>query len=390
MKNTTLLLLLCVFAISCRNENKEQRSLDSRVSTGLLETITVNVDDYDFDETGKWLQTDKYVKLAPDPLLGAIEDIQIREGRIFIHDALARIVCYDMQGKVLWQIDARGAGPGEYTSIHDFAVNPEASEVMIYDNPALSLLFYDMKTGKFLRKEKLAKPNPTDIIFADGLYFYDSYYHNNYPNDTALHYSLLTSRDGLNIEQAFFKHDKSEAEYMVNNSSKKFYYCDSLLLYCKNFDHIVYRIGAKGIEARYQFDLPNPLPHSFIEDKMKTSDMLKSDYSWGITSIYECGNLLYFCYAKGETVMISLYDRKNKEMIYSGPKMDGGNDPNLPLFELIEGVYEGQFFSVMTEEAIAYGLKHAPSVFPDELRDYDPENDNPVIAFYNVLDPQVN
>ncbi len=382
-----IIILVFISAISCRNENGAQKDYYSRVSTKYLETITVNVDDFDFDQLGDWLKADKYIKLAPTPLLGAIEDIQIREEKIFIHDALARIVCYDMQGKLLWQIDAKGSGPGEYTSIHELVVNTETSEIMIYDNPALSLLFYDMKTGKYLRTEKLLKPNPTDMAFADGLYFYDSQYHNNYPNDTAIHYSLLISRDGVNMEQRFFKHDKNEAEYMFNSSSKNFYHCDSLLLYCENFDNIIYRIGANRIEARYQINLPNPLPYSFIEDKTDPFELFKLNYSFGIGNVYECGGLLYFCYTKGNAFMVSLYDRDNQKMIYSGRRMFGGNNPNLPLLRLMDGVYEGQFFSVLTPEYLGNSTIYSQPV-PEMLRDYNSENDNPVIVFYDVIRSQ--
>ncbi|WP_291529092.1 6-bladed beta-propeller [Bacteroides sp. UBA939] len=387
MRNV-IIILLFISAISCRNENREQRNLDSRISAEYLETITVNVDDFDFDQLGNWLKADKYVKLAPTPLLSVIKDIQIREGKIFIHDAFARIVCYDMQGKLLWLIDAEGVGPGEYTSIHELVINTETSEVVIYDNPALSLLFYDMKTGRYLRTEKLFKPNPTDIAFADGLYFYDSQYHNNYPNDTMLHYSLLTSRDGINIEQRFFKHDDSEAEYMFSDSPKNFYYSDSLLLYCKNFDNIIYQIGANRINARYQINLPDPLPCSFIEDKINPIEMLKSSYSSGITNVYECGSLLYFCYTKGDAYMMSLYDRDNQEMIYSGRRMFGGNNPNLPLLRLMDGVYKGQFFSVLTPEYLGDSTICSQPAYPDVLRDYNSDDDNPVIAFYDVIRSQ--
>lgn len=384
MKNI-LIILLCISAISCRNRDKEFRSLDTRISTEHLETIEVKVDNFDFDQLGNWLKADKYVKLAPTPLLGAIKDIQIREGKIFIQDAFERIVCYDMQGKLLWQIDAKGAGPGEYTSIHELVINTESSEVMIYDNLTLSLLFYDMETGKYQRTEKLSEPNPTDMAFVDGLYFYDSQYHNNYPNDTTLHYSLFTSPDGVNMDQKFFKHDESEAEYIFSSSSKNFYNCDSLLLYCRDFDNIIYRIGANRIEARYRIDLPNALPHSYIEDKTDPLVLYKLNYSFGITNVYECGDLLYFCYLKGDAFMVSLYDRNNKKMIYSGRRMFGGDNPNIPLFRLIDGVYEGKFFSVLTPEYIADDIANEQSVFPDTLLDYNPENDNPVIAFYDVI-----
>lgn len=62
----------------------------------------------------------------------------------------------------------------------------------------------------------------------------------NYPNDSTLHYSLLVSKDEVDIVQHYFAHNQAEADYHFNVTPQPFSYNDSALYYCRNFDNIVY------------------------------------------------------------------------------------------------------------------------------------------------------
>lgn len=81
-----------------------------------------------FDELGTVLRTVSYIQLASEPLLSNIKEIRIDNERIYIHDATSRIICYDMQGKVIYKIDAKGAGPGEYVGINAFVINNQTNK----------------------------------------------------------------------------------------------------------------------------------------------------------------------------------------------------------------------------------------------------------------------
>ena len=58
---------------------------------------------------------------------------------------------------------------------------------------------------------------------------------------------------------------------------------------------------------------------------------------------------------------------------------------SVPIFQLIDGVYKGQFWGVLTPETIGYALSKEPKDYPDIFRKYDPDTDNPIIAFYKVV-----
>lgn len=381
-RNLLYFILMAVCVSACQGGKGYVPNLPDNVSTVSMRTIDVEITNSVYDHLDEWLEADRYVRLPTEPLIAEIRDIHVEDDKIFVHDKMHRLLCYDMDGEFLWKIDALGPGPGEYAGISHFAVNPDEKEVLLYDNLGQKLLYYGMRNGKFIRAERLAKPNPTDMAYKDGTYFYDNRYHGNYPDEEDFHYSLLTSHDGIHIVQRFFEH--AEKETAINlTTPKKFYYSDSLLLYCRDFDNKVFQIGKDGIKARYQFNLPDPLPNAYMESGELAAESLEEEYSSWLCNIYECGRLLYFCYSYGDAFMVSLYDLREDELIYSGRRMEGQTDSRLPLYLQINGVYDGQFFGVLTPEFIDWvGVKGKH--YPDCLKGFKPEDDNPVIVFYRI------
>ena len=269
-----------------------------QVITDQVQCIPVHTDGDYFNHVEDYLRTVSYVKLASEPLLTRINDIHIVNEKIYVWDQADQIVCYDMQGNMIFRIHGVGNGPGEYSGIHAFALNPDQAEVVIYDNMRISLHYYSMLNGKYLRTESFPKPNPSEMAFFDGVYFYNNRDHRNYPNDNSLHYSLLVSADGLKMDKNYFPHNDAEEKYIFSPSLQTFYDNDTTLYYCKNFDNTVYQLGKDSIKARYRIDLPNPLPFSKIEERANEWKLIKSDYAFGISNVYECESLLYFRFFK--------------------------------------------------------------------------------------------
>ena len=186
------------------------------VITDQVQCIPVHTDGDYFNHVEDYLRTVSYVKLASEPLLTRINDIHIINEKIYVWDQADQIVCYDMQGNMIFRIHGVGNGPGEYSGIHAFALNPDRAEVVIYDNMRISLHYYSMLNGKYLRTESFPKPNPSEMAFFDGVYFYNNRDHRNYPNDNSLHYSLLVSADGLKMDKNYFPHNDAEEKYSVS------------------------------------------------------------------------------------------------------------------------------------------------------------------------------
>lgn len=389
IKYILLIVTAVLFLASCNTASKKESvpHADSPcVITDGVRPIPIRVDKNDyFNHVEDYLRTASYVKLAPEPLLTEVKDIHICNERIYIWDRAGQIVCYDMQGNALYRINAKGSGPGEYAEIHAFTLNPDKAEVVVYDNIRGALFYYSMRDGKFLRTEHFRKPNPSEMAFFDDAYFYNNRNHKGYSDDTFLHYSLLVSADGLKMDKHCFPHNDAEEEYIFSPSVRTFYDNDTALYYCKNFDNTVYQLGKDSVKARYRIDLPNPLPFSKVEEKADEWALVKSDYAFGITHVYECDGLLYFRFNKGGYILAALYDLDRDEQVCCIKVLQDSPRPAIPLINTIDGVYKGRFFSVLSPDFIDYCLTKRPGEYPAMFRQYDAQSENPVIAFYEVV-----
>jgi len=386
MKHIYYIIIFLLFFYSCQSKSKKEYGLSQieNIATENLQAIAVEVEDFDFEKLGNFLETTSYIQLAAEPLLTSIQEVQIKNEKIYVHDRLSRIICYDMQGNVIYKIDAKGAGPGEYTNVNAFVVNEQNRELVIFDNFRQSLFHYDADNGAYIKMQKLGKPDPTAMASLRGVYYYDNRYHNNYANDTTLYYSLLISKDGTRMGQRYFPHNEAESSYHFT-PGQPFSYNDSVLYYCKAFDSVVYELSPEGLEALYEIELPNPLPFSKIEDKADEWSLMKSEYSIGLEKICRCNDLLYFQFSKDGFLQLGLYDLVQKKQIYCGKRLTDKAGKSVPVFRLIDGVYKGKFWGIITPETVDYALSEEPNKdYPDIIRNYNPDTDNPIIAFYNV------
>lgn len=387
MKYTFHTLIFILLFCSCGNRNKKevQTIQTGEITAQELQTIHVKVENSSFEKLGDYLKAASYVQLPHEPLIGNVREIQIKNERIYLQDNLSRILCYDMQGNLAFKIDSQGNGPGEYAQIDAFAVNEDKRELALYDNMQQKLLFYNSDYGKFVRAERLTKPNPTAMAATEGTYFYSHPYHNNYPADTLLHYSLLASRNGTDITKHYFVHDAAESDYHFNVTPQPFSYNDSTLYYCRNFDNIVYEVSPDRLKAIYRIETPNPIPASKIAGKADEQELIESHYSMGIENVYRCGNLLYFQFSQSGFLQVALYDLSKKEQIYCGRRLADKSGKAVPIHRLINGVYKNRFWGYLTPETIGWALNNEAKDYPDIFRNYNPEEDNLVIVFYETV-----
>lgn len=390
MKSVFLAICTALFVLSCKMTDKNVEPVvgfaKGYINNDSVCVIDVVVSDSVFKHLGQVLCTSNYIQLASEPLLASIEKIQILNDRIYLFDASSRLVCYDLDGRVIFVIDAVGNGPGEYTRISNFMLNQDTHEVIVHDKYLATFLYYDMRNGKYLRSIRMQKPTPTDCTYFDGIYFYDNKRHSNYEEEKLLHYSLLTSKDGKRICQHYFPHDEAETAYDFGTPFK-FYSNGEKQYYCRDYDNMVYQLQSDSLIARYQINLPDFLPLRKIAKKISPKKLIASGYSFFISDIFECEGLLFFRYFKDKYSMVALYDTSAKRLIYSGKRMEDDPDSCIPLFNSIDGVYENEFWGVLTPEFIEYYKEKNPHKYPD-FKNYNAANDNPVIAFYklNLID----
>lgn len=372
-----ILLFLFLFLASCQKQERKVFSEDSY-------TIHVSVSKEPFSDIAEYLKLSKLVRLDDEPLVAPIKDIEIVNDRIVVLDITSRILCYDMNGKNQFVIDAKGSGPGEYSNIGFFSVDEKNEEIWLYDYSQAMFYRYSLKNGKFLKRSFQRKPAPVDVAFEDGMYYYDSPDHRNYMNDRDLHYSLLVSEDGKTMEKTHFPHDDAEHDFGFLASGKSFYRSGDLL-YCKNFSRDVYALNGGDIHHRYEFVIPDWLSHGVIERRMDIRALLKSDYAYGLCDIFECNGMLSFRFSKSGFIYSGLYDLKEGRQVYCAPMARGVPGSEVPIISAIVGAYQSQFVSVLSLEYLYSYKKQHPNALEEILPDYDADDGNPVIAFYDVV-----
>ena len=91
-------------------------------------------------------------ELTDNSIIADYSKVIIKDNKLFIMDnskAVQGIFVFDMDGKFLFNINKRGNGPGEYTSVDDFYVNEKNKTIGILNR--FQILIYDYN-GSFLSK----------------------------------------------------------------------------------------------------------------------------------------------------------------------------------------------------------------------------------------------
>lgn len=346
-----------------------------------VQTLSVHPSDEPFDRLDEWLEIDRMVPLADEVPIGEVRRILIQNELIFILDHTPRLFCYNMDGTLRYQIDNKGGGPEEYGNLLDFAVNAPLRQLLAYDSRKRKIIRYDLYSGEFLSALPLTYIAPMHLALSGGAFYFDTPDHFNTPGKKDLYYSLIYSLNGSAVDGRFFPHDPvSEYDFNFGNGHP-FYYSNDTLLYNKRFDNLIYRLEAGQVTPCYRFELPEPLPLSLVENKTNPADLIQSRYSWGISDVFVCQDLLYCWFTKAASFQMVFYDLKANKQIYCGRIPWSRPTRKLPLFFPIGGVYRNTFFSVAEPEYIRDKMEKSPELFSAEMKEIT-EFSNPVILFY--------
>lgn len=82
--------------------------------------------------------------------------------------------------------------------------------------------------------------------------------------------------------------------------------------------------------------------------------------------------------------MTALYDLAKDKQLCCVKVLQDAPTEDVPVASMINGVYKGQFYSVLTPARIEYMLNTYPGTYPKAFEQYNSDSDNPVIGFYQV------
>lgn len=368
---------------SCNNPQKSYHKNEcSPVENIDLQKINVELTDSAFRHVDNLLQTESYTILSNEEPLGIVERVLIEDSLIYILDNMPKIICFNKKdGSIKWKIDNQGEGPKEYGEIMDFTIDKTSKLLITYDGGKRRLTKYDLLSGEYISSSTISDIIPKQIAFANEGLFFDNHDHINYPDKKELHYSLLYSESGSSMNKSFFPHDQI-SDYNFNyGDGHPFFYEQDRVLYNPRFSNTIFEIIPEGLKPLYKINLPDSLPLKVIEERISSHKLIESDYSWGISNVFECNGILYFWFTKKGKYYTVFYDLQNNKLIYGGNRVSNIPTKDLLVYYPISGVHKGTFFSLVEPFTIIEKREIAPELFPENLMKLK-EEDNLVLFFY--------
>lgn len=367
--------LLIFFVISSsyscgyRNQTEQKQDISS------VKKIKVN--EISKDEIPDMMVLDSYIPLSNDFPIGRVIRVIIYRDRIYILDNEPKIICFNMQGKMLFKIDCRGAGPTDYQNIKDFAIDGNSKRIVAFDNEKRKLFFYELNTGENISSISTQFMAPTEIGVIDGSFFFKNI-DTRFDVQKEHMFYLLYSKGGKQIDKTFLPHD---AVASFNFDLNSFFYNEENLLFIRPFDNTVYVLDKEQITPVFEILLPNPLPMKNIEEKIRHVEIPTSGYSYGVGDVYTTGKTVHFTFSKDGYVVSNFFDSASETLLYSGMRVLGNSRKQLPFYSLIDGVYKNKFFSLVSASSIVERRTANAKLFPKELLKIK-EDDNHILAFF--------
>lgn len=374
-------VFICILMMTSCGDTKRHTSTGTEDI--LVKKIVVNESDITKNEIGDFLILDSCIILSNQELFGEVNRMIIDGGYIYIMDNTSRIFCYDMSGNLVYKIDRRGGGPREYVGVADFGVDMLSDKLYVYDDQTRKMLIFNKQTGSYISDFSTQYMYPKNFAIADGTFFFSNDADYRVIDKENQNYFLLYSEVGKQIDNCFLPHDAVARYHFGSGDGHPFFYNEGKLLYNKMFDSRIYCLEKNQVTPLYDIVLPNQLPMKKIEDKMNHLDVVRSDYSYGVSNIFISGEIIHFIFSKDGFIQSCYYDIDAEQILFCGPRALIEPRELLPFYSLMQGVYNGHFFALISPTEMARRKETHPEFFGEDLKDIGAD-DNHVIAFYKA------
>lgn len=211
----------------------------------------------------------KYTKLETNDscLISQIVKVITDEAHIFVSSHFqdyTRLLMFSKNGNFLRNIGVYGRGPGEYSSVLDFALDPVKKIIYILD-PLGKVLLFNYK-GNYLRTIKL-EARPSNILYHDNKIWlfsaWPDYYLNEgycilvFPPDNPGEKIYLLNRKRITVKRTQNTLIYPNNYYSVNSDK-------AVCFFEEKFDTLYYINNNFKITPKYVIELKNDLPLKLV------------------------------------------------------------------------------------------------------------------------------
>jgi hypothetical protein len=378
--------------VACATEWKEE-------STEGIQLIPINPDNTSkkilFSEVFDQID---YVRIPTDDdfLIGAINKLMVSNDYFFVMDNRIShsVFCFDKEGNKKFQIDKRGAGPGEYIDMRDILYDPEKKELGILCYMRRRILYYEMN-GNFLRERALPVFVTQAQPIQDNFYaMYCDYNQNERLKQRDQYANLLIGSPGkIQIKSVGNYFPGNLRSILVWHSGICFsHYGDTVSIKPDHSD-IVYHFSGEKIYPAYKLDFGRNSTGDRYWKKVKEQGMtfdrlnsyLEDSKFCESSNFLEGDNYMSFAYKIGKSVVTALYSKKTEQLLQS--EYFSNDMDSVSRFRPI--AMEGNKLYCIVEAEDIVRKRDALLLgqsFPKSLSDSIDEFDNPVVAIFTLKD----
>lgn len=378
--------LLFTLIVSC------QGRFDRPVDANESETIVITNNVPDARPISELLENVEYIQLetSSENLINDIKRVFFANNRFYIQNGRSNLLCFDKDGRFLFQVGRNGRGPGEYVSCHKVGFDEERSLIWIMDTQLRKILQYDLE-GKYIETKT-----------------YDFYAHAYFPLNQEKHYFYLGTRSNSGkvfedhmlvrtdedflFEKAYIpiKHRLAQIPYADHHHG---YYYSGDLYVKPDFHNVIYKIEADTILPRYFLDFGE----EFISEPelLAVSEnghaaglvfrLLATGKVFSIDDLLETDSYLFFTYNKQKYVVSNFYCKISKTL-YSQRKFEDDIGTGI-MYSLPVGLVDDKFiFSLPSHELydkandLAKNKTFAMDPYLASILENVDTNDNPILV----------
>lgn len=370
------LVSLMLFLMGC-NDPKGANVGGCVVDFGKLELV----------EATQLISACSYVALesSENSLLGNIRQMEISGNYVYIlDDKMNTFNVFSMDGKFIKKLEGRGDGPGEFISPHSFWVD-KRGYVLILDRQLNRLLKYGLPDLTFIGDIKLPAPSPLSFAMIPEQEEYIYYYPLREKDAFEGKQFVVTNGDGA-VVRTFY--DASPAGRILHGCSANFYVFNGNIRTYPYFSNQIYELNGGSFDNCYELFWGNlHFPPVELFQKSETSgevmkEVLTGGSDWiRFLYVYETEWALAVKYYIKRDLYLSLWNKEeNRILNVKGDKIVdnwgfGGKFP-LPI-ATCDSLFVGAVypFDVDREKVKDERLM--------DLLDGHPEENNPILVFYN-------
>ena len=216
-------------------------------------------------KTQKFSIRDFNIKIIPletndDCIIGQAQSVTMYNNKWYIVDYISKsILIFNKDGSYNRTFDMHGEGPGKYTDIGYFTINPYNNNLEIADNYTNTIYIYS-NNGNFISQKRLSFPfisflhlSPKEIIF-----------NKQYQIDSKVSYNLVLTDNYYRVIKGFSKIQEYPPSALSFSSRFELKNIKRKIWWIKTYDPNLYLVTRNGIQNKVRFDFGKMWPeHSF-------------------------------------------------------------------------------------------------------------------------------